>query len=113
MSSAKGSELQLSLRILIYPAELVTGGLTQIKECVLHEMTHGAGAEMGAGNTFIWLGLVPALRFEQPKLLGVTGIFRNQFAAQPTDTKNFDPLPVALCAGEPCQNGWGETSRIR
>ena len=79
MSSAKGSELQLSLRILIYPAELVTGGLTQIKERVLHEMTHGAGAgaETGAGNTFTWLGLVPALRFEQPKLLGVTGIFRN------------------------------------
>jgi len=51
---------------------------------------------MGAGNTFIWLGLVPALRFEQPKLLGVTGIFRNQSAAQPTDTKNFDPLPSAL-----------------
>ena len=23
------------------------------------------------------------------------------------------PLPAALCAGEPCQNGLGETSRIR
>ena len=60
-------------------------------------MAHGAAAEMGAGYDFIWLGLVPALRFEQPKLLGVTGIFRNQFAAQPTDTKNFDPLPAARC----------------
>ena len=35
-ASAKGLGLQLSLRILTHPTELVTGGLTQIEERVLH-----------------------------------------------------------------------------
>ena len=51
--SAKGSGLQLSLRILMHPTELVTGGLTQIEERVLLELAHGAGA----GKAFVWIGL--------------------------------------------------------
>ena len=53
VSSAKGSGLKLSMRILMHPTELVTGGLSQIEERVLHELAHGAGA----GKAFIWLGL--------------------------------------------------------
>ena len=53
VSLAKGSGLKLSLRILIHPTELVTGGLTQIEERVLYELAHGSGA----GKAFIWLGL--------------------------------------------------------
>ena len=49
----KGSGLQLSLHMLMHPTELVTGGLTQIEERVLHELAHGAGS----GKAFIWLGL--------------------------------------------------------
>ena len=61
VASAKGSGLQLFLRILIHPTELVTGGLTQIEERVLYELAHGAGA----GKAFIWLG--PALSDEEVK----------------------------------------------
>ena len=53
VTSVKGSGLQLSLRILVHPTELVTGGLTQIEERVLHELAHGAKA----GKAFTWLGL--------------------------------------------------------
>ena len=52
-ASAKGLGLQLSLRILVHPTELVTGGLTQIEKRVLHELAHGAKA----GKVFTWLGL--------------------------------------------------------
>ena len=52
-ASAKGLGLQLSLRILTYPTELMTGVLTQIEKRVLHELAHGSGA----GKAFIWLGL--------------------------------------------------------
>ena len=52
-ASAKGLGLQLSLRILVHPTKLVTGGLTQIQERVLHELAHGAKA----GKVFTWLGL--------------------------------------------------------
>ena len=36
VTSVKGSGLQLSLRILVHPTELVTGGLTQIEKRVFH-----------------------------------------------------------------------------
>ena len=35
VASLKGSGLQLSLRILVHPTELVTGGSTQIEKRVL------------------------------------------------------------------------------
>ena len=53
VTSVKGSGLQLLLRILVHPTELVIGGLTQIEKRVLHELAHGAKA----GKVFIWLGL--------------------------------------------------------
>ena len=53
VTSVKGSGLQLLLRILVHPTKLVTGGLTQIQERVLHELAHGAKA----GKVFTWLGL--------------------------------------------------------
>ena len=36
VTSVKGSGLQLLLRILVHPTELVTGGLTQIEKRVFH-----------------------------------------------------------------------------
>ena len=53
VTSVKGSGLQLLLRILVHPTELVTYGSTQIEKRVLHELAHGAKA----GKVFTWLGL--------------------------------------------------------
>ena len=36
VTSVKGSGLQLLLRILVHPTELVTGGLSQIEKRVFH-----------------------------------------------------------------------------
>ena len=52
VAEAKGSGFLKSLRIVMHPTEVVSGGLSQVEERVLHELALGAGA----GKVAVWVG---------------------------------------------------------
>ena len=54
VAEAKGSGLFKSLRVLMHPTELTSGGLSQVEERVLHELALGAGAS----KAVVWVGAV-------------------------------------------------------
>jgi len=52
VNEVKGSAFLKALRIVMHPTEIVTGGLSQVEERVLHELALGAGA----GKVVVWVG---------------------------------------------------------
>lgn len=52
VSEVKGFGFLKSLRIVIHPTELVSGGLSQVEERAIHELAVGTGAK----KVVVWVG---------------------------------------------------------